>query len=91
MPASQLETGVGMVEGGRLPGCGDMTGRTICTKNACMGVFGLVAGITVFGCANKYIIKMARAAGSIDMHSGQWERRKIVIECRRFPSGRGVT
>ncbi len=80
-----------MPEGSRPPCCGGMTSRAICTILAGMGVPSLVAGVTIFGCANKYIIKMARAAGSIDMRSGQWERRKIVIECRRFPSCRGVT
>lgn len=63
----------GVLEGSRLPGCGGVTGCTICASLARVRVFAFVAGITVLGRADEHTIDMTSAAGGIDMRAGERE------------------
>jgi len=52
-------------------------------------VFG-VAGETGGRCALEDAVLVAASAGHIDMCTGQFESREIVVEGRILPAGSGV-
>ena len=50
MRAGKLETGAGVVKGGRLPGTGRMAGLAVCAKLTLMGVVIAVASHAIGRC-----------------------------------------
>lgn len=81
----------GVLEGGRLPGGGGVTGGAVRAGLASVRVFGFMAGVTIFRCADEDSIGVTVSTGDIDVRAGQREGRQVVIESGRLPGGSGVT
>ncbi len=75
-----------MVEGGRLPGCGDVAGSALSAERATVRVGSAMAGGTTSGRAYKEFILMALCASEGCMFARQLEVRILVIECCRLPA-----
>jgi len=56
-----------------------------------MRIFCLVAGVAIFGSANKIIVDMAARARCVDVSSGQWEGRQVMVKRGGLPGGGGMT
>lgn len=81
----------GVLEGGRLPGCGGVTGSAVGSILAGVSILGLMAGITIFGCAHEHAVDVAFSTGGIDVRASQREGGQVVIEGGRLPGRGGVT
>ena len=74
-----------MVEISREPGVSGVTLATIGAVLAIMLIVLGMAGITIGGSALEHSIDMAACARGLNVRTGQFERGRIVIECRREP------
>ena len=86
--AGQFEGRKIMIKGGRLPGCGRVTGGTNLAKGSVMLI--LVTGNTTRRRALEDIIDMALGAGHAGVRTSQLEGRNIMVERSRFPGCGGV-
>ncbi len=82
----QREGGQVVIEGGRLPGCGGVTGSAVRSILAGVAVIGRVTCITSCGCAFEFHIFMASGAGNGCMLAGQLEDGAIVVEGAGLPT-----
>jgi putative component of membrane protein insertase Oxa1/YidC/SpoIIIJ protein YidD len=90
MLTNELEDGLVMVEGGRLPTCRRVALNTLRAKRALMGI---VLTVTVHTClrgALEELVSMASGAGLACVLAGELEDRSVVVECGRLPSCRRV-
>jgi hypothetical protein len=76
----------GMREGGRLPGCGGMTGSAGCSSFTCVRILGGMAGKTICRRARKDIVDMALGTDCVGMRAGQREGGFAVIERSWLPT-----
>jgi hypothetical protein len=86
MRSCQFKAGKIMVEGGRFPGVGCVTGTTVRPQAAGMPVVSFVAGITVGWRAFVDIVDMATGTDQRGMSPGQFEGGQVMVEGGRFPS-----
>lgn len=52
-----------------------------------MRILRLMAGVAILGRANKVTIDVATGTRRVDMCSGQWEGRQVMVERGRLPGG----
>ena len=90
MFAGQFKGSLIVVESSRQPGAGCMTGSAIGAELAVVMIVFLVTGGAIGGGAFVDIIGMATDTGSLDVRSGQFEGRPIVVveRCRQPGLGR---
>jgi len=69
-----------MVEGGTAPRAGAMTGPAVRPKAAIMVIVLFMAGIAILRCALENAIYMATGTCHINMSTGQFKCRQIMIE-----------
>jgi len=84
--AGQHEGGSVVIEGGRLPTRGGMTGRAFRSKRALMEIIRGMTGVTIRGRAFELQIGVALRTDNADMLAGQLEDRIVVIEVTGLPS-----
>ena len=90
MGAGQFESGVVVIEGGRLPGAGRMALSTDCPKLAGMRILVGVAGEAGLGSTFKHTVDVTGSAIYCNMCAGEFKDRVVVIEGGRFPGARGM-
>ena len=69
-----------MVESGRDPAAGGMTGAAIAAKLIFVSIVFCMTGVAIAGSAFKYIIDMAAGAGHAGVFAGQLEACQVVVE-----------
>ena len=84
--SGQREGGQVVIEGGRLPGCGRVTGSAVRSILAAVTVIGCMAGKAGCGCAFELHILMTACTGNSCMLAGQLEDGAIVVEGAGFPA-----
>ena len=68
-----------------------MAGATVLAQRPIVAVITLVAGITIGGCALKDIVNVTFCAQGGDVHTSQFESRKIMVKRGRLPGRGGMT
>ena len=80
-----------MVECGRQPGDGIVTGAAIRSELSFMRIVLRMTRIAISRRAIEIVIDVATGASHADMCAGQLEARQIVIEGSRLPAAGGMT
>jgi hypothetical protein len=89
--AGQREIGFRVVEGGRFPGSGAVTGTAIPAILSLVGILGCVTGITIRRGTFENIVDVTLCALYAYMRAGQREIGFRVVEGGRFPGSGPVT
>jgi hypothetical protein len=82
----QREGGFGMIERGRLPTRGGVTGGAICSKLTLMEIVSGMARITIRGRAFELKIGVTLGTGDGCVLAGQLEDGTVVIEAGGLPA-----
>jgi hypothetical protein len=80
-----------VVKGRRQPSACGMAGSTIPAEPSVVVVILSVAGEAVAGCGFEILVDMATCARNVDMFPGEFERKEIMVDVDRQPSGGGMT
>jgi hypothetical protein len=85
MRAGQFESRQIMVEGRRFPGGCAMARTTVCSKTTAMVIVFCVAGVTGGRRAFEDCVLVALITIGVEMGTGQFEGREIMVKCGGFP------
>ncbi len=89
--AIKMEDGIVMIEGGRCPAVGCVTGLALIAQRSSMRVIVRMTGGTVLRCAFEFSSHVTVLTGNCVMFADQREGKLGMIHLRQFPAISGMT